>query len=160
MPTNSQPIQITTTSFLSILPAKFGLEPGLAKVITELGGGLVVLFEFAHHLHSLDILRQSSFWAYKHYKEEGKGVFGHPEEGIRQHVNYCTDILRQQPMCRPDTSVFGQHWINSTNELFVDLIKSIHVRTFGSWKLRLWPTRWIRRSSGFWRWSRGRGILS
>lgn len=89
-------------------------------MIPELGGGYPVLFEFEHHLHCLNLLRQSSYWAYSHYKSEGKGVFGHLEDGIKQHVNHCTDILRQQLMCQPDTGVFGQYWIAETNALFVD----------------------------------------
>ena len=79
-----------------------------------------MLFEFEHHLHCLNLLRQSSYWAYSYYKDEGKGVFGHNEADIRQHVNHCTDILRQQLMCQPDTGVFGQYWVKETNELFVD----------------------------------------
>lgn len=118
------------------LAEKFGLNPGLAKVTPELGGGFPVLFEFEHHLHCLNILRQSSYWAYEHYKEEGKGIFGHPEQGVRQHVNHCTDILRQQLMCQPDTSVFGQYWIKSTNELFVDFNTKHTCKNF--WELKDW----------------------
>ncbi|KAF2010635.1 hypothetical protein BU24DRAFT_378783 [Aaosphaeria arxii CBS 175.79] len=118
------------------LASQYGLDPGLAKVSPELGGGFPVLFEFEHHLHCLNLLRQSSHWAYGHYKAEGKGVFGHDDEGVRQHVNHCTDILRQQLMCQPDTGVFGQYWVKSEEQLFVDFNTKHKCKNF--WELKDW----------------------
>ncbi|KIX06364.1 uncharacterized protein Z518_04340 [Rhinocladiella mackenziei CBS 650.93] len=118
------------------LGERYGLNPGAAKLSPELGGGFPVLFEFEHHLHCLNLLRQSTHWNYGHYAAEGKGVFGTPEEMQYKHVNHCIDILRQQLMCQPDTGVFGQYWIKSTGELFVDFNTKHKCKNF--WELKNW----------------------
>jgi Mycotoxin biosynthesis protein UstYa len=102
------------------LASKYGLDPGHLKYAEANGGGYPVLFEFEHHLHCVDLLRQSLFWNYNYYLAQGRGPFSNPPEIIQRHVNHCVDILRQVIMCQPDTGIFGQFWVNEINGPFVD----------------------------------------
>ncbi|PGH12589.1 hypothetical protein AJ79_04210 [Helicocarpus griseus UAMH5409] len=102
------------------LATKYGLNPGHARLGPEFGGGYPVLFEFEHHLHCIDLLRQATYWNYDYYQEKAKGPFANAPPIVKTHVNHCIDILRQVIMCQPDLGVFGQYWIQETNEPFVD----------------------------------------
>ncbi|PGH16402.1 hypothetical protein AJ79_01733 [Helicocarpus griseus UAMH5409] len=102
------------------LATKYGLKTGHAKLRPEDGDGHPVLFEFEHHLHCVDILRQATHWNYAYYLKKAKGPFANAPPIVKTHVNYCIDILRQVVMCQPDLGLFGQYWIEDTDEPFVD----------------------------------------
>lgn len=98
----------------------YGLDPGHAQYLESQGGGYPVLFEFEHHLHCVNLLRQSLHWNYDYYTARGEGPFVNTPDIVKTHVNHCVDILRQVIMCQPDTGVFGQYWVEETGEPFVD----------------------------------------
>jgi hypothetical protein len=91
------------------------------KIRSRYGGGYVANVEGLHHLHCLNLLRQSSYYNYDYYKTLGKGAFSNEEPVVKVHVTHCLDILRQQLMCSTDTGVLGQVWIKpNAPESFVD----------------------------------------
>ncbi|KIX10020.1 uncharacterized protein Z518_01101 [Rhinocladiella mackenziei CBS 650.93] len=112
----------------------YGLNPGHVKLSPKDGGGFPVLFEFEHHLHCVNLLRQSSYWNYDYYSKQGNGPFRNPPDIVRRHVNHCLDILRQVIMCQPDTGVFGQYWVRETNEPFVDFHTKHRCKNFEEMK--------------------------
>lgn len=79
-----------------------------------------MLFEFEHHLHCVNLLRQSLHWNFDYYSARGEGPFSNAPDIVKTHVNHCVDILRQVIMCQPDTGVFGQYWVEEIEEPFVD----------------------------------------
>ncbi|GAD96058.1 hypothetical protein PTT_11356 [Paecilomyces variotii No. 5] len=90
---------------------RYGLSKSHVKRRPEAGGGYPVYLEAMHHLHCLNLLRQTSYWNYEYYLKEGKGPFVNSEPVIKFHAGHCLDILRQQLMCKADLSVFGQVWV-------------------------------------------------
>jgi hypothetical protein len=100
--------------------AKYGLHPGHARWSKADGGGYPVLFEFSHHLHCVDLLRQALVWNYDYYVGLGLGPFSNEPKIIKTHTYHCLDMLRQVIMCQPDTGVFGQYWVKELNGTFVD----------------------------------------
>lgn len=102
------------------LAAQFNIVTGYAKYDPEQGGGYPVLFEFEHHLHCVNLLRQALFWNYEYYSAQGNGAFKNEPKVLKQHVSHCVDTLRQVIMCQPDTGVFGQYWISDIGATFVD----------------------------------------
>ncbi|ETI21745.1 hypothetical protein G647_08092, partial [Cladophialophora carrionii CBS 160.54] len=62
-----------------------GLSPGQVKRREDQGGGYITNVEALHHLHCLNLLRQSSHWYYEHYKEQGEGAFVNDEDIVLIH---------------------------------------------------------------------------
>ena len=117
---------------------RFGLDPGMVKRLPQQGGGYVVLSEGLHHLHCLNLLRQTSYFNYEYYRRLGEGAFMNDDSVVELHLGespafrsstrqtraywlqgHCMDILRQQLMCTFDTSIFGQWWVKDVGP-FVD----------------------------------------
>ncbi|KAH6672178.1 hypothetical protein B0J14DRAFT_513504 [Halenospora varia] len=76
------------------------------------GGGYPSNVEGLHHLHCLNLLRQSLHYNFPYYKALKQEAFINEEPVLRLHVTHCLDILRQQLMCTVDTGVLGRVWWN------------------------------------------------
>ncbi|TVY67479.1 Oxidase ustYa [Lachnellula suecica] len=101
--------------------AASGLAPDQVQINPVHGGGFPANIEGLHHLHCLNLLRQSLYFNYDYYKNEGKGAFVNEDNIVRFHVTHCMDIIRQQLMCMPDTGVLGQVWWDpAAPKAFVD----------------------------------------
>ncbi|CAG8948117.1 unnamed protein product [Penicillium salamii] len=88
-----------------------GLAPDQVKINQKYGGGFPANVEGLHHLHCLNLLRQSLYYNYDYYHAKGEGPFVNDDYIVRRHVSHCLDIIRQELMCTVDTGVLGQIWI-------------------------------------------------
>ncbi|KAK4955625.1 hypothetical protein LTR10_006564 [Elasticomyces elasticus] len=114
-----------------------GLEPGYhIKRSPELGGGFPVQVEGLHHLHCLNLLRQTLYWNYDYYNKKGTGAFMNDDEPFRSHIGHCVDILRQQLMCTADFNVFGQVWVTDIDAAFPDFMTKHKCKDFDA--IRQW----------------------
>ncbi|EAW08969.1 oxidase ustYa family protein [Aspergillus clavatus NRRL 1] len=107
------------------VPAEEAERAGLAsdqvKISQKYGGGYPANVEGFHHLHCLNLLRQTLYYNYDYYHDLGHGAFKNDDFIVRRHVSHCLDILRQQLMCTIDTGVLGQVWIHPEHpEAYVD----------------------------------------
>lgn len=91
---------------------KSGLLPSQVQVSEKHGGGFPANVEGLHHLHCLNLLRQSLYYNFDYYYQRGEGAFQNDDKILRVHVSHCLDILRQQLMCTVDVGVLGQVWWN------------------------------------------------
>ncbi|KAH7033608.1 uncharacterized protein B0I36DRAFT_321752 [Microdochium trichocladiopsis] len=87
-----------------------GLGPGHVQVSEKYGGGFIVNVEAMHHLHCLNLLRQSLYFNYPYYKKLGQGAFVNGDDIVQLHVTHCLDTVRQVLMCNADTGILGQVW--------------------------------------------------
>ncbi|KUJ18967.1 uncharacterized protein LY89DRAFT_780934 [Mollisia scopiformis] len=94
------------------LAAKSGLLESQVQVSDKYGGGYPANVEGLHHLHCLNLLRQSLYFNYEYYRSKSEGAFINSEDILRFHVTHCLDILRQQLICTVDIGVLGQVWWN------------------------------------------------
>ncbi|ORY10176.1 hypothetical protein BCR34DRAFT_567253 [Clohesyomyces aquaticus] len=67
--------------------------------------------EVFHQLHCLNLIRQHSYKEY--YDVDGRRPPGLTDSAktLRNHVDHCIDILRQNIMCTADTSVITHNWV-------------------------------------------------
>ncbi|KAH8775126.1 hypothetical protein BGZ57DRAFT_371344 [Hyaloscypha finlandica] len=89
---------------------KSGLKPPQVQINPKYGGGFPANVEGLHHLHCLNLVRQSLYYNIDYYRAEGKGAFVNEDMIVRHHVSHCLDIIRQQLMCTVDTGMLGQVW--------------------------------------------------
>ncbi|KAG4439094.1 hypothetical protein IFR05_005436 [Cadophora sp. M221] len=94
------------------LAAASGLIDSQVQLSDQYGGGFPANVEGLHHLHCLNLLRQSLYFNFDYYHARGEGAFKNKDEIIRLHVTHCLDTLRQQLMCTADVGVLGQVWWN------------------------------------------------
>lgn len=87
-PVQDRPFLITDSE-----AARAGLTKNHSRRNTKYGGGYPVFFEGLHHLHCLDLVRQSLYYNYDHYLERGAGPFSDPPEVLHWHV-----CMSQQPL--------------------------------------------------------------
>ncbi|ETN46997.1 uncharacterized protein HMPREF1541_01187 [Cyphellophora europaea CBS 101466] len=98
-----------------------GISKSHVRINKKHGGGYPANVEGLHHLHCLNLLRQTSKYNFDYYKALGEGAFKNDDMIVEKHVTHCLDILRQQLMCRADFSVFGQVWTHPESpKPFVD----------------------------------------
>lgn len=90
--------------------AKSGLKHDQVQINPKYGGGFPANVEGLHHLHCLNLVRQSLFYNIDHYRAQGKGAFVNDDRIVKYHVSHCLDIIRQQLMCTVDTGMLGQIW--------------------------------------------------
>ncbi|KAI1334736.1 tat pathway signal sequence [Xylariaceae sp. FL0016] len=102
---NSRPSVISYEAGLAA-----GLTPAHAQVAAKYGGGFAVNVEGMHHLHCLNLLRQSLWYNYEYYAAMGHHAFANEEHILQLHVSHCLDTVRQSLMCNVDTGVLGQVW--------------------------------------------------
>ncbi|OJD31280.1 tat pathway signal sequence [Diplodia corticola] len=118
---------------------KAGIAEGQVKISEKYGGGYPANVEGLHHLHCLNLLRQSLYYNYDYYHNTGKGAFSNADHIVRKHVSHCLDIIRQQLVCAVDTGVLGQVWFQPANaplEAFVDFNTRHKCRNFDA--VRAW----------------------
>ncbi|UNI23267.1 hypothetical protein JDV02_009098 [Purpureocillium takamizusanense] len=89
---------------------KSGLGRHFVKRAKKYGGGFIVNLEGLHHLHCLNLIRQSLYFNYEHYRDLKQHAFKNEGEILRKHVTHCLDAVRQVLMCNVDTGVLGQVW--------------------------------------------------
>ncbi|GCB21438.1 naringenin,2-oxoglutarate 3-dioxygenase [Aspergillus awamori] len=119
---------------------KSGLAPDQVKINEKYGGGYPANVEGFHHLHCLNLLRQSLYYNYDYYHDLGKGAFTNNDYVVRRHVTHCLDIIRQQLMCTVDVGVLGQVWVHPDHpEPFVDFNTEHKCRNFE--EIRDWAQR-------------------
>ncbi|KAL2826724.1 hypothetical protein BJY01DRAFT_262277 [Aspergillus pseudoustus] len=124
--------------------AHAALRSGIAldqvQIRERYGGGYPANIEGLHHLHCLNLLRQSLYYNYAYYHSQGKGAFKNEDSIVRKHVSHCLDILRQQLMCTVDTGVLGQVWLYPEHPTpFVDFNTEHRCRNFE--EIRAWAER-------------------
>ncbi len=124
-----------------IVPSSLAQRSGLAadqvKINRKYGGGYPANVEGLHHLHCLNLLRQSLWYNYEYYHDLGDGAFKNDEHIVKFHVSHCLDIIRQQLMCTVDVGVLGQVWIHpEAPEAYVDFNTQHKCRNFDS--IRRW----------------------
>lgn len=102
-----------------------------AKINAKYGGGYPANVEGLHHLHCLNLLRQSLWYNYDYYHDREEGAFKNDDFIVMLHVSHCLDILRQQLMCTVDVGVMGQVWIYPESpEAYVDFNTKHMCRNF------------------------------
>ncbi|CAK4034792.1 tat pathway signal sequence [Lecanosticta acicola] len=104
------------------VPQEVGPQVGLAadkvQINDKYGGGYPANVEGLHHLHCLNLLRQSLYWNIDYYRAQGTGAFVNGEHVVRKHVSHCMDIIRQQLMCTVDVGMLGQVWWQPQDQQF------------------------------------------
>ncbi|KAF4618389.1 hypothetical protein G7Y89_g14912 [Cudoniella acicularis] len=101
--------------------AASGIAEDQVQINPKYGGGFPANVEGLHHLHCLNLLRQTLYFNYDYYHKQGKGAFVNEDHIVRYHVTHCLDIIRQQLMCMPNTGVLGQIWWDRQDpKAFVD----------------------------------------
>ncbi|PYH91646.1 hypothetical protein BO71DRAFT_401222 [Aspergillus ellipticus CBS 707.79] len=119
---------------------KSGLATDQVQISEKYGGGYPANVEGLHHLHCLNLLRQSLYYNYDYYHGLGTGAFKNGEFIVRRHVTHCLDIIRQQLMCTVDVGVLGQVWVHPDHpEPFVDFNTKHQCRNFE--EIREWAQR-------------------
>jgi hypothetical protein len=116
---------------------KSGLKPDQVQINPKYGGGFPANVEGLHHLHCLNLLRQSLYYNIDYYRSQGKGAFINEDMIVRHHVSHCLDIIRQQLMCTPDTGLLGQVWWDPSHpKAFVDFNTEHKCKNFDA--IRQW----------------------
>lgn len=119
------------------LASKSGLSSSQVQISPKYGRGYPANVEGLHHLHCLNLLRQSLWYNYEYYHALGHGAFKNEEFIVKKHVSHCLDILRQQLMCTVDVGVLGQVWVHKDKpEAFTDFNTGHMCRDFES--VRRW----------------------
>jgi hypothetical protein len=113
------------------------LKPDQVQINPKYGGGFPANVEGLHHLHCLNLLRQTLYFNYNYYKSKGEGAFKNDDNIVRFHVTHCMDIIRQQLMCMPDTGILGQVWWDpNAPKAFVDFNTEHKCKNFDA--IRQW----------------------
>ncbi|KAL5341429.1 hypothetical protein BJX70DRAFT_358731 [Aspergillus crustosus] len=132
---NYRPIRVPAAE-----AARSGLAQDQVQISDAYGGGYPANIEGLHHLHCLNLLRQSLYYNHAYYKAQGTGAFANDEFIVRKHVSHCLDIIRQQLMCTIDIGVLGQVWIHPDEPSpFVDFNTDHRCRNFED--VRAWAER-------------------
>ncbi|KAH7077437.1 hypothetical protein FB567DRAFT_596604 [Paraphoma chrysanthemicola] len=106
---------------LNYLPIKLSEDQALRAGLTsgvhlkykdEFGGGYPALIKGFHHVHCLNLLRQSLYWNFGHYQAEHKLAFGDDFPLLKHHIHHCLDSLRQLLLCEIDVGVYGYVWFH------------------------------------------------
>ncbi|KAL4779836.1 hypothetical protein BJX76DRAFT_351455 [Aspergillus varians] len=119
---------------------KSGIASDQVQINEAYGGGYPANVEGLHHLHCLNLLRQSLYYNYEYYHVKGAGPFKNNDFIVRRHVSHCLDIIRQQLMCTIDVGVLGQVWVHPDRpSAFVDFNTEHQCRNFED--IRAWAER-------------------
>ncbi|KAJ5630793.1 uncharacterized protein N7484_010893 [Penicillium longicatenatum] len=114
-----------------------GLTADQVQINPKYGGGYPANVGGLHHLHCLNVIRQSLYYNYDYYHMKEEGIFSHNDYIVRRQISYCLDTLRQQLMCTVDTGVLGQIWVYPDNpEPHLD--SSTHHRCKNFDQIRRW----------------------
>ncbi|KAH0422954.1 hypothetical protein CcaCcLH18_12506 [Colletotrichum camelliae] len=95
---------------------KIGKDPEIAvRLPPELGGQYMGTLEVFHQLHCLNLLWQATHFEY--YHELGDAIGTQKEKALRNHLDHCVDILRQNLQCTSDLGVLTYAWVDGRYEL-------------------------------------------
>ncbi|TQS34564.1 hypothetical protein Golomagni_05046 [Golovinomyces magnicellulatus] len=116
---------------------KAGFRSSQVQINPKYGGGYPANVEGLHHLHCLNLVRQALYYNVNYYRALGTGAFANNDFIVQHHVSHCLDILRQQLMCTPNTSLLGQVWWDrKAPKAFVDFNTEHKCRNFEA--IRAW----------------------
>jgi hypothetical protein len=76
----------------SSLAAKAGLLESQVQISDKYGGGFPANVEGLHHLHCLNLLRQSLYFNFDYYHERGEGAFKNDDRILKYHVSKCLPL--------------------------------------------------------------------
>ncbi|KAK3393677.1 hypothetical protein B0H63DRAFT_531545 [Podospora didyma] len=108
-----------------------GLSETHVRVSDKYGGGYVANVEGLHHLHCLNLLRQSLHFNYLFYNTNARNAFVDEDWVLRSHIGHCLDTLRQQLMCVVDVGMLGQIWYDQRDpKVFPDFNTKHQCRDF------------------------------
>jgi Mycotoxin biosynthesis protein UstYa len=71
---------------------KSGIEPDQVRIRAKYGGGYPANVEGLHHLHCLNLLRQSSLYNFDYYKALGKGAFKNEDHIVKVHISKYSQL--------------------------------------------------------------------
>ncbi|KAI6089820.1 hypothetical protein F4821DRAFT_230968 [Hypoxylon rubiginosum] len=99
--------------------AQYGIQEGQVQRVSEEGGGYMADIFVFHHLHCLNLMRQTSHWSWDYYRakaytDEAMGTAFEnytSEEQLETHFTHCLDIIRQEIMCTANTGIYGQWFV-------------------------------------------------
>ncbi|KAG1740969.1 hypothetical protein EDB19DRAFT_1707111, partial [Suillus lakei] len=74
----------------------------------KVGGGYMVSVEVGHQLHCLNFLRKASWLE---YYESIDISFQDSPETVRQHLDHCIEMTRQNVMCNADVTMITWNWV-------------------------------------------------
>lgn len=75
----------------------------------EVGGGYMASMEAVHQLHCVNLLRKATW--FEHYSASTDRSFQFPPDVIRLHIDHCIEMLRQNIMCKADTTMITWYWV-------------------------------------------------
>lgn len=76
-----------------------GLLPSQVQVSEKYGGGYPASVEGLHHLHCLNLLRQTLWFNYDYYHNLGQGAFLNEDHILRVHVSEYGPFLALSEVC-------------------------------------------------------------
>ncbi|KAG1768891.1 hypothetical protein EV702DRAFT_979147, partial [Suillus placidus] len=101
-----------------VLPTRMSLEEMLKAGTTDLrskvrypdkiGGDYMVFLESAHQMHCVNLLRKATWLEY--YKPMDISFQATPEI-VRQHLDHCIEMIRQNIMCNADVTMITWYWV-------------------------------------------------
>jgi len=71
----------------SHLAKKAGLSESQVQIQEKYGGGYPANVEGLHHLHCLNLLRQSLVWNFDYYRAKGEGAFKNDDRILKLHIS-------------------------------------------------------------------------
>ncbi|KAG1728438.1 hypothetical protein EDB19DRAFT_1746780 [Suillus lakei] len=74
----------------------------------KIGGGYMVSLEVGHQLHCLNLLRKASWLEYYGSIDTS---FRNTPEVVRQHLDHCLEMTRQNIMCNADVTIITWDWV-------------------------------------------------
>ncbi|KAG2059409.1 hypothetical protein BDR06DRAFT_724979 [Suillus hirtellus] len=83
--------------------------PWKARYPEKIGRQYIGFMEAIHQLHCVNFLRQASWWEY--YESIKEPVFQTTPRVVRAHLDHCIEMLRQNIMCRADTTMISWYWV-------------------------------------------------
>lgn len=93
------------------VPAEDALKSGIAKdqvrIREKYGGGYPANVEGLHHLHCLNLLRQSLYYNFDYYKKLGRGAFKNEDHIVKAHVSkYALLFYSARSICSMSTEIY------------------------------------------------------
>lgn len=103
--TRPKPIRIARDTLARIGKAE---TPSMVRFREADGGGYMGAVEVMHQLHCLNYLRKAT---YREYYEVSDDAFQVKPETVRDHLDHCVEILRQNLMCTGDVGLITYDWV-------------------------------------------------
>lgn len=71
---------------------KSGIEQDQVRIRAKYGGGYPANVEGLHHLHCLNLMRQSLKYNFDYYKAQGKGAFKNEDHIVKVHISKYSQL--------------------------------------------------------------------